>query len=121
MAAVCSHSVRDWRESGFRSAVADRPAWGEMRMNRSDLSDVSGATYTYLTTGHTPAANWTGLFRISSGETIDVIVEPFGQDAFTIYAQSLDRTGYARGTLVVRQGLDAPARVPGKARLRGTR
>ena len=47
-------------------------------------------------------------FRIASGETLDVIVEPKGQDAFTIYAQSMDRTGYARGTLAVRDGLAAP-------------
>src|SRR4030095_13419486 len=37
-----------------------------------------------------------------------VIVEPSGQEAFTIFAQSLDRTGYARGTLAARAGLMAP-------------
>ena len=47
-------------------------------------------------------------FRIASGETFDVLVEPSGQDAFTICAQSMDRTGYARGTLCVRGGLSAP-------------
>ena len=47
-------------------------------------------------------------FRIASGETLDVLVEPSGQDAFTICAQSMDRTGYARGTLCVREGLSAP-------------
>ena len=47
-------------------------------------------------------------FRIASGETFDVLVEPLGQDTFTIYAQSMDRTGYARGTLSVREGLSAP-------------
>jgi CopA family copper-resistance protein len=47
-------------------------------------------------------------FRIAVAETFDVIVEPAGQDAFTILAQSLDRTGYARGTLAVRDGLSAP-------------
>ena len=47
-------------------------------------------------------------FRIASGETFDVLVEPSGQDAFTICAQSMDRTGYARGTLAVRDGLSAP-------------
>jgi CopA family copper-resistance protein len=46
-------------------------------------------------------------FRIAVAETVDVIVEPSGQDAFTIFAQSLDRTGYARGTLAVREGLEA--------------
>ena len=47
-------------------------------------------------------------FRIAAGETLDVLVEPSGQDAFTIYAQSMDRSGYARGTLCVREGLSAP-------------
>lgn len=47
-------------------------------------------------------------FRIAVAETFDVIVEPSGQDAFTIFAQSMDRTGYARGTLAVREGLSAP-------------
>ena len=146
--------VRDVRERGFGSTVADRRAWGEMRMTPTDLADVSGATYTYLMNGHAPAANWTGLFqpgervrlrfvnggaasyfdvripglkmtvvaadgqyvhpvtvdefRIGSGETFDAIVEPSGPDAFTVYAQSMDRTGYASGTLAVREGLSAP-------------
>jgi CopA family copper-resistance protein len=51
-------------------------------------------------------------FRIAVAETFDVIVEPAGQDAFTIFAQSMDRTGYARGTLAVRQGLQAPVPDP---------
>jgi CopA family copper-resistance protein len=46
-------------------------------------------------------------FRIAVGETFDVIVEPSGQDAFTIFAQAMDRTGYAAGTLAVREGLRA--------------
>ena len=47
-------------------------------------------------------------FRIAVAETYDVIVEPSGQQAYTIFAQSLDRTGYARGTLALREGLNAP-------------
>ncbi|HEY0505790.1 MAG TPA: copper resistance system multicopper oxidase [Lysobacter sp.] len=47
-------------------------------------------------------------FRIAVAETFDVIVEPSGQDAFAIFAQDMGRTGYARGTLAVRQGLEAP-------------
>ena len=47
-------------------------------------------------------------FRIAVAETFDVIVEPSGQDAFTIFAQDMGRTGYARGTLAVRHGLEAP-------------
>ena len=47
-------------------------------------------------------------FRIAVAETFDVIVEPSGQDAFTIFAQDMGRTGYARGTLAVHHGLEAP-------------
>ncbi len=37
-------------------------------------------------------------FRIGVAETYDVIVEP-DDGAYTIFAQSIDRSGYARGTL----------------------
>jgi CopA family copper-resistance protein len=47
-------------------------------------------------------------FRIATAETFDVLVEPSGQDAFTIFAQSNDRSGFAAGTLAVRGGLRAP-------------
>jgi len=45
--------------------------------------------------------------RIAVAETYDVIVEPSGQEAFTIFAQAMDRTGFAAGTLAVRSGLRA--------------
>ncbi|MEJ0099715.1 MAG: copper resistance system multicopper oxidase [Pseudomonadota bacterium] len=47
-------------------------------------------------------------FRIAAAETFDVIVEPTGQDAFTIFAQDSARTGFVRGTLASRAGLTAP-------------
>ena len=46
--------------------------------------------------------------RIATAETFDVIVEPSGQDAFTIFAQDLGRTGFVSGTLATREGLRAP-------------
>ena len=46
--------------------------------------------------------------RIATAETFDVIVEPTGQDAFTLFAQDSARTGYVSGTLAVREGLRAP-------------
>ncbi|WP_336703095.1 copper resistance system multicopper oxidase [Pantoea dispersa] len=144
---------RDAREKGLSNTLADRKMWAEMKMNPTDLADVSGATYTYLMNGQGPAKNWTGLFRkgekirlrfingsamtyfdvripglkmtvvaadgqyvnpvavdefrIAVAETYDVIVEP-AQDAYTIFAQSMDRSGYARGTLASREGLSAP-------------
>jgi CopA family copper-resistance protein len=47
-------------------------------------------------------------FRIATAEVFDVVVEPRGQDAFTIFAQDLGRTGHVSGTLAVREGLRAP-------------
>jgi CopA family copper-resistance protein len=46
-------------------------------------------------------------FRISVAETYDVIVQPHDESAFTIFAQSEDRTGYARATLAPRSGMTA--------------
>lgn len=46
-------------------------------------------------------------FRIAVAETYDVIVEPKADHAYTIFAESMDRSGYARGTLAPRAGLSA--------------
>ncbi|MBM3112253.1 copper resistance system multicopper oxidase [Pseudomonas arcuscaelestis] len=51
-------------------------------------------------------------FRIAVAETYDVIVEPDSEQAYTVFAQSMDRTGYARGTLAVQEGLSAPVPSP---------
>ncbi len=144
--------LRDRRKKS-RDVVADRMDWGRMRMDPTDIADVTGATYTYLVNGQSPARNWTTLFkpgerirlrfingsamtyfdvkipgltmtvvqadgqnvrpvqvkefRIAVAETYDVIVEPKGRSAYTIFARSMDRSGYARGTLAIRQGLSA--------------
>ena len=47
--------------------------------------------------------------RVATAETFDVIVEPTGQDAFTIFAQDMGRTGFVAGTLATREGLRAPS------------
>jgi CopA family copper-resistance protein len=144
----------DVREHGWKPTIADRRMWGQMRMDPTDLADVSGYAYTYLMNGTTPAGNWTGLFqrgervrlrfingssmsffdvripglkltvvaadgqdvepvtvdefRIGTAEVYDVIVEPKDDQAYTIFAQSLDRSGYARGTLAPQVGMQAP-------------
>jgi CopA family copper-resistance protein len=46
-------------------------------------------------------------FRIGVAETYDVIVQPKDNAAYTIFAQSEDRSGYARGTLAPRMGMTA--------------
>lgn len=145
--------IDDVSEKGWGATVADRKMWAEMKMNPTDIADVSGATYTFLMNGHAPDNNWTGLFRpgeklrlrlingsamtyfdvripglkmtvvaadglhvkpvsvdelrIAVAETYDVIVEP-DAEAYTLFAQAMDRSGYARGTLATRAGLSAP-------------
>jgi CopA family copper-resistance protein len=46
-------------------------------------------------------------FRIGTAETYDVIVEPTAAEAYTIFAETMDRSGYARGTLALHQGATA--------------
>ena len=144
---------KDVSQDGWSAAMAKRRMWNEMRMNPTDLADISAYTYTYLMNGTTPAGNWNGLFkpgervrlrlinssamtffdvripglkmtvvqadgqnvepvtvdeiRLGVAETYDVLVTP-ADEAYTIFAQSMDRTGYARGTLTRQAGLSAP-------------
>jgi len=44
-------------------------------------------------------------FRLAVAETLDVIVSPGDDRAYTIFAQAIDRTGYAAGTLAPREGM----------------
>lgn len=46
-------------------------------------------------------------FRIAAGETYDVIVQPEDR-AYTVMAEAMDRSGFTRGTLAPRAGMDAP-------------
>ncbi|MEF9977821.1 MAG: copper resistance system multicopper oxidase [Thermomonas sp.] len=56
--------LRDAGEDGLAAAVADRKAWGAMRMSPTDLADVNGNTYTYLANGRRADDDWTGLFTL---------------------------------------------------------
>jgi len=46
-----------------RMSASERLEWGKMRMDPTDILDVTAAAYTYLINGHGPAENWTGLFN----------------------------------------------------------
>ena len=50
--------------------------------------------------------------RIGVAETYDVIVVPTDDRAYTIFAQSMDRSGYARATLAPRPGMQAEVPTP---------
>lgn len=130
------------KRDGFKSTWQDRSMWNQMRMLKTDLSDVTG--YTFLINGKTPEQNWTGMFklnekvrlrfinasamsfydvnipnlkmtvvsadgqpvkpvpvdefRIGTAETYDVIVEPKANH-YQIEAESIDRSGFAIGSL----------------------
>lgn len=47
-------------------------------------------------------------FRIGVAETYDVIVRPRDAEAYTIFAESMGRSGYARATLASDNGMEAP-------------
>ncbi|WP_353143032.1 copper resistance system multicopper oxidase [Acinetobacter pragensis] len=134
-----------WKQvqrAGLKAAWSDRKMWNQMRMLKTDLSDVTG--YTFLINGKTPEQNWTGMFkpnekvrlrfinasamsffdvripnlkmtvvsadgqpvkpvpvdefRIGTAETYDVIVAP-QTGHYQIEAESIDRSGFAIGTL----------------------
>jgi CopA family copper-resistance protein len=53
---------------GEDQSLKDRIEWAKMRMDPTDILDVTGSTYTYLVNGHGPLDNWTGLF--SPGERV---------------------------------------------------
>jgi len=48
--------------AGRDQPLKDRIDWGRMRMDPTDISDTTGAAYTYLVNGHGPRDNWTALF-----------------------------------------------------------
>ena len=47
---------------GRDQSAAERRMWARMRMDPTDIADVTGSTYTYLVNGHDTTGNWTGLF-----------------------------------------------------------
>ncbi|WP_263790017.1 copper resistance system multicopper oxidase [Salinibacter sp.] len=50
----------------------------------------------------------TDEFRIGTAERYDVIVEPTEDRAYTVFAESLSRSGHARGTIAPEEGMEAP-------------
>ena len=49
--------------AGKGQTAEERAMWGKMRMDPTDIADVTGSTYTYLANGYGPRDNWTALFR----------------------------------------------------------
>ncbi|MGL5141682.1 MAG: copper resistance system multicopper oxidase [Acinetobacter baumannii] len=137
-----SDVLKQVKTQGLKATWQDRSMWNQMRMLKTDMSDVTG--YIFLVNGKTPQQNWTANFkagdkvrlrfinasamsffdvripnlkmtvvsadgqpvkpvaidefRIGTAETYDVIVEP-KQPNYQIEAESIDRSGFAIGTL----------------------
>ncbi|WP_369987205.1 copper resistance system multicopper oxidase [Pseudomonas xanthosomatis] len=150
--------IDDVASQGLGNTLDERMAWAGMRMNPTDLADISAATYTYLLNGQPPGGNFTCLFqpgetvrlrlinasamtyfdfripglqltviaadglpvepvtvdelRIAVAETYDVLVTVGELPAYTLFAQSMDRSGFARGTLARAVGLQAAVPEP---------
>lgn len=49
------------KQDGLKATWKDRSMWNQMRMLKTDLSDVTG--YTFLVNGQTPQQNWTAIFN----------------------------------------------------------
>ena len=134
--------------------LKNRLAWDRMRMDPTDIADVTGATYTYLINGRDAHENPTFLagpgqrvrfrivnaatmtffdiripglpmtvvqadgqdikpvetdeLRIAVAETYDVVVTLPDDGVYTLFAETMDRSGFARGTLASREGARAP-------------
>ncbi len=141
---------RDVAQEGFMPTLRDRMMWSSMRMNPTDITDVTGATYSFLLNGLAAEDNWTGIFRpgervllriinaaagsyfdvrvpgvpmtvvgvsgqyvepveteefrIAIAETYDVIVQLPDDRPYTIFAEAMDRSGFAAGTLATQAG-----------------
>ena len=137
----------------LREVISKRLAWDRMRMDPTDIADITGATYTYLMNGRAAHENPTFLaqpgqkvrlrivnastmtfydvrvpglpmtvvqadgqnirpvetdeLRIAVAETYDVIVTMPDVGAYTLFAETMDRSGFARGTLAPREGMSA--------------
>ncbi|QIO05179.1 copper resistance system multicopper oxidase [Acinetobacter shaoyimingii] len=53
--------LKQAKTTGLKETLQDRRMWNQMRMSKTDLSDVTG--YTFLVNGKTTIQNWTGLFK----------------------------------------------------------
>ena len=143
-------------DHGWSNTNNARTMWNDMRMEDNDISDVTGATYTFLMSGVPPEDGWLGMFkngekvllrvvnasamsifdfripglkmqvvaadgqyvepfsvdefRIAVAETYDILIEPENDTPYTLFAQTIDRSGYARGTLT--PSIELKAEVP---------
>jgi CopA family copper-resistance protein len=77
--------------AGKDQTLAERLDWARMLMDPTDISDVTGAAYTFLINGHGPKDNWTGLF--SPGERVRLrFINAAAQSVFNVRIPGLRMT-----------------------------
>ncbi|WBH17835.1 copper resistance system multicopper oxidase [Sphingomonas radiodurans] len=85
--------------AGRGQTAKERAEWGAMRMDPTDVSDVTGSTYTFLVNGYGPADNWTALF--APGERVRLrVVNASAMTIFNVRIPGL------KLTIVQADGLD---------------
>ena len=65
--------AEDAKKMGFAKTFKQRAMWGAMRMSSRDISDVTGATYTFLINGHSTVDNWNAVFNPNERVRLRVI------------------------------------------------
>ncbi len=87
--------------AGRDQTLEERLQWAKMRMDPTDISDVTGAVYTFLVNGHGPEDNWTGLFR--PGERVRLrFINAGAQMVFNVRIPGLRMTVVAADGQMVR-------------------
>jgi CopA family copper-resistance protein len=83
--------VKDIAENGIKAAFESRHMWNMMRMNRTDLADISAYTYTFLINGQTHHNPWLGLYK--PGEKIRLrFINASAQSFFDVRIPGLKMT-----------------------------
>jgi CopA family copper-resistance protein len=145
--------ISDANRDGLGNVLSERLRWDFMRMDPTDIADITGVAYTYLMNGRSPDENWSAIvspgerirlriinaatmtyfdfripglpmtvvaadgqhvkpvdtdeLRIAVAETYDVLVTIPDDRAYTLFAETMDRSGFARGTLAPGEGVQA--------------
>lgn len=86
---------------GKDKTLQERLAWAKMRMDPTDISDVTGAAYSFLVNGHGPVDNWTGFF--TPGERVKLrFINAAAQTIFDVRIPGLRMTVVAADGQYVR-------------------
>jgi CopA family copper-resistance protein len=87
--------------AGRDQTLRERIAWAKMRMDPTDISDVTGAAFKFLVNGHGPTDNWTALFR--PGERVRLrFINAASQTEFNVRIPGLKLTVVAADGQLVR-------------------